>query len=91
MQCVMVSSTRTKENRIGFHANDVTTGCIFDYNYEKTGIINTIVRPKICKDHKILIEIYFGVELFVEFEEIVKMSWWNKIIDILKKYYNYQS
>lgn len=89
IQSVLVSTTRKKNPRIAFHDPDVTVGCIFDYNYEKTAVINSIIRPTICPMHKKLIKGYFGSHLLTDTESVLGMSWWHNLQPNLREFYNY--
>jgi hypothetical protein len=66
---------RNKGDKLHYHQTDLTTGCIFDYHEEKTGIINTIANPKICQQHKLEIKNNLNEKSLIDFEYLIGFTW----------------
>lgn len=90
IEVVLVSSTKNKVKPIKFHSTNSTLGCVFDYNYNKNEIIQSILSPNICDEHKKLIEENYGEKGLKDVLTIFKFDWLKTIRPNLQKIYGVQ-
>jgi len=85
LQCLIVSMSSYRNAPISFHGEDETTGCVFDFNNEKSSIRGSIIRPNICESHTIAIKKIFGDQFFADFQSaIAERKWWKNIEQSIK-------